>query len=144
VLRDGATLGWVGSLNPQVAQTMGLKGRVLLFELSLSALGQGRVPSYSALSRFPAIRRDLALVIDKEVTAQRLCDTVREVAGAWLIDLQLFDIYSGKGVDSNRKSLALGLTLQDPSRTLKDAEVDALVNEVVQHLRSDLGADLRE
>jgi phenylalanyl-tRNA synthetase beta chain len=144
VLRDGTTLGWVGSLNPQVAQTMGLKGRALLFELSLSALGQGQVPSYSALSRFPAIRRDLALVIDKEVTSQRLCDAVREAAGAWLIDLQLFDMYSGKGVDSNRKSLALGLTLQDPSRTLKDAEVDALVNEVVQHLRRDLGADLRE
>jgi phenylalanyl-tRNA synthetase beta chain len=123
---------------------MGLKGRVLLFELRLSALGQGQVPSYAALSRFPAIRRDLAVVVDVNVTAQQLRGTIREAAGTWLSDLQLFDIYSGKGIDSNRKSLALGLTLQHPSRTLKDDEVDNVVDEVIQRLQRDLGADLRE
>lgn len=144
-IRRGETpVGWVGSLSPQIAKTMGLKGRILLFEVSLSALGQGQVPAYTALSKFPAIRRDLAVVIDANVTAQTLCDTVRKAGGALLSDLQLFDIYSGKGVDSHRKSLALGLTLQHPSRTLKDTEVDKVVDEVVQRLQSDLGADLRE
>jgi len=144
IMRGETDIGWVGSLSPQVAQKMGLKGRILLFELSLSALGQGQVPSYAALSKFPAIRRDLAVVVDANITAQQLFDTVREAAGEWLSDLQLFDIYSGKGIDSNRKSLALGLTLQHPSRTLKDDEVDNVVDEVIQRLQRDLGADLRE
>lgn len=144
IMRGETTIGWVGSLSPQVAQIMGLKARILLFEVSLLALGQGQVPSYTALSRFPAIRRDLAVVVDVNVTAQQLRDTIREAAGTWLSDLQLFDIYSGKGIDSNRKSLALGLTLQHPSRTLKDNEVDKVVDEVIQRLQRDLGADLRE
>ncbi len=144
ILRADVEIGWLGSLSPQVAQEMGLKGRILLFELSLKALGQGRAPVYTTLSRFPAIRRDLAVLVDASLTARRLCDAVRETAGAWLIDLQLFDMYSGKGIDSNRKSLALGLTLQHPSRTLKDSEVDTLIDNVVQRLRDDLGAELRE
>ncbi len=144
IRRGDTEIGWLGSLSPQVAQTMGLKGRILLFELSLEALGQGPAPSYTALSRFPAIRRDLAVVVDASQSAGHLCDTVREAAGDLLIDLQLFDMYVGKGVDSNRKSLALGLTLQDPSRTLKDDEVDRVVDNVVRRLRDELGADLRE
>ena len=144
ILRGDTEIGWLGSLSPQVAQAMGLKGRIVLFELSLEALGQGPAPSYAALSRFPAIRRDLAVVVDASLNAGNLCDTVRETAGAWLIDLQLFDIYVGKGIDSNRKSLALGLTLQHQSRTLKDDEVDRLIQKVVQRLRDELGADLRE
>ena len=137
-------IGWLGSLSPQIAQTMGLKGRIQLFELSLEALGQGPAPDYTALSRFPAIRRDLAVVVDASLPAGHLCQTVREAAGLLLIDLQLFDMYVGKGVDSNRKSLALGLTLQHPSRTLKDDEVDRIVDDVVRRLRDELGADLRE
>jgi phenylalanyl-tRNA synthetase beta chain len=144
ILRGDTEIGWLGSLSPQVAQAMGLKGRIVLFELSLEALGQGPAPSYAALSRFPAIRRDLAVVVDASLNAGNLWDTVRETAGAWLIDLQLFDIYVGKGIDSNRKSLALGLTLQHQSRTLKDDEVDRLIQKVVQRLRDELGADLRE
>ncbi|MDX1593383.1 MAG: phenylalanine--tRNA ligase subunit beta [Gammaproteobacteria bacterium] len=144
ILRGDREIGWIGSLGPQVAQKMGLKGRILLFELSLSALGQGEAPSYATLSRFPAIRRDLAVVVDESLPSGDLCATVREAAGPWLLELQLFDIYVGKGVDSNRKSLALGLTLQHPSRTLKDNEVDTVIEGVVQRLRDDHGADLRE
>jgi phenylalanyl-tRNA synthetase beta chain len=144
ITRGDMEIGWLGSLSPQVANTMGLKGRIQLFELSLAALGQGPAPGYTALSRFPAIRRDLAVVVEMSLSAGDLCLAVREAAGDLLIDLQLFDMYVGKGIDSDRKSLALGLTLQHPSRTLKDDEVDRVVDDVVRRLRDELGADLRE
>jgi len=144
LMRDGRNVGWIGSLNPQVAQKLGLKGRLVLFELSLSALGRGRVPTYSPLSRFPAVRRDLAVVVRVGITADALCNTVRAAAGEWLHELQLFDIYSGKGIDSDRKSVAMGLTFQHPSRTLTDDEIDALQGRVLERLGNDLGAELRE
>ena len=144
ILRGEREIGWIGSLSPQVAQTLGLKGRVLLFELSLAALGRGPVAGYMPLSKFPAIRRDLAVTVAAAITAQQLCDVVRDAAGVRLTDLQLFDIYSGKGIDSDRKSIALGLTLQDSSRTLKDNEVDEIVDGVLRRLQADLGAELRE
>jgi phenylalanyl-tRNA synthetase beta chain len=105
ITRGDTVLGWVGSLSPQVAQSMGLKGRILLFELSLSALGQGPVARYAPLSKFPAIRRDLAVVVDDKVTSRQLRDTVREAAGTWLTDLQLFDIFSGKTLIQTEKVL---------------------------------------
>ena len=144
IVRGDKEIGWLGSLSPQVAKTMGLKGRIQVFELSLAALGQGPAPEYTALSRYPAIRRDLAVVVDASLSAGDLCIAVREAAGGLLNDLQLFDMYVGKGIDSDRKSLALGLTLQHPSRTLKDDEVDRVVDDVVRMLRDELGADLRE
>jgi phenylalanyl-tRNA synthetase beta chain len=144
ITRDGQQLGWMGSLDPRVTNQLGLRGNVLLFELGLDALGHGRVPQFAPLSKFPTIRRDLAIVVGEEVTATHLCDVVRAAAGGWLQELQLFDIFTGKGIDSDQKSVALGLTLQHPSRTLNDSEVDTLIDRVLSELGSRLGAELRE
>ncbi|HEY5720268.1 MAG TPA: phenylalanine--tRNA ligase subunit beta [Gammaproteobacteria bacterium] len=144
IRREGNLVGWIGSLNPQVARELGLKGRILLYELSLSALGHGRVPGYTPLSRFPAVRRDIAVLVRHEVSAAQLSSLVREAAGEWLQELQLFDIYSGKGIDSDRKSVALGLTFQHPSRTLTDSEIDTLQGRVLERLGQAVGAELRE
>ena len=143
-MRDGRPVGWLGALHPSVEEALDLASRVLVFHLDLDAIGSGVVPRFETLSKFPSIRRDIAIVVAQDVPAQAVQACVREVAGELLQELTLFDIYAGKGIDRGRKSLALGLTLQEPSRTLKDEEVDRVVAGVVGCLRERLGATLRE
>jgi phenylalanyl-tRNA synthetase beta chain len=102
------------------------------------------VPKFTELSKFPAIRRDIAVVLDRKVSARKVEETVRSAAPETLQNLQLFDVYTGEGIDSGSKSVALGLTLQAHSRTLTDAEVDAAIEAVVAALKAELGAMLRE
>ena len=135
-------IGWVGSLHPALQARLEL-GRVVLFEIELAALTKARMPRFVEISKFPGIRRDLAIVVQEAVSAQLVVDGVRKVAGNLLVNLELFDEYRGEGIDSGRKSLALALTLQDSSRTLREAEVDALITQVIATLRKELGAELR-
>ncbi|MBI3898626.1 MAG: phenylalanine--tRNA ligase subunit beta [Gammaproteobacteria bacterium] len=135
-------IGWVGALHPAIQARLDLE-RVVLFEMDLSALTSSRIPEFKEISRFPAIRRDLSVVVQEAISAQSVVDGVRRVAGNLLVNLELFDEYRGEGIDSGRKSLALTLTLQDSSRTLREAEVDALVVQVIASLRTELGAELR-
>jgi phenylalanyl-tRNA synthetase beta chain len=116
----------------------------VVFELDLEALEVGELPAFRPLSRFPAIRRDIAVLVGREISADALLGCVQAAAGELLQGLLLFDVYAGKGIDQGRKSVAMGLTLQDPSRTLKDVDVDAIVASVVQRLASEFGATLRE
>jgi phenylalanyl-tRNA synthetase beta chain len=143
VMRNGREIGVLGALHPALEEQLGLSG-VFLFELDLQMLDQGRVPAFQPLSRFPAIRRDLALLIDRDTPAGRVLERIRETAGEVLTELVLFDVYTGKGIDPALKSLALGLTLQDASRTLMDSEVETLVTRVVDRLRQDFAATLRD
>lgn len=140
----GREIGWLGALHPQTAGTLGFEQAVFVFELCLDHIESPRIPLFAELSKFPAVRRDLALIVDERVTAAELCACAREAAGGLLQGLHLFDIYRGKGVDSGKKSVALGLTLQDFSRTLTDVEVDALMEGVLKQLQIKLQATLRE
>jgi phenylalanyl-tRNA synthetase beta chain len=142
VLGDDA-VGWVGTLHPVLAQRLELPHQVQLFELDLSALGVGERPRFEALSRFPSIRRDLAIVVDAAMPFERVHETVTEAAGALLKQVILFDLYQGDKVESGRKSLAFGLILQASSQTLVDADVDAVMRTVVERLEQELGATLR-
>lgn len=136
-------VGWLGALHPSLATEFGLDEPVLLFELRILALSEGEIPRFAPISKFPAIRRDLDVVVDMDTPAQRVLETTTMAAGALLVDLQLFDEYRGEGIDSGRKSLTLGLTLQDSSRTLKDEVVEEVMVRVIDSLQSDLGAELR-
>lgn len=140
----GETIGWLGRLHPRIAEELGLDQHPLLFEIDLEAVGVAPRPAFQPLSRFPAVRRDLALVVDQNVSAGDIAACISAAAGASLQSLSLFDIYQGKGIDSGKKSLALGLTFQDFSRTLTDAETDSLIQKVLQELRIGFGATLRE
>ena len=137
-------VGWLGALHPNVAKALDLPGRTLVFELDLSVFRQGSVPKFSELSKFPAIRRDLAVVVERDLPAARLEAVVREAAPETLQEFRIFDVYTGEGIDSRSKSVALGLTLQAHSRTLTDAEVDAAMENVVAALKTELGATLRD
>lgn len=140
---DGVAVGWIGTLHPSVKKQLGLKQDVYLVELSLSAARQVKVSSFTALSKFPEMRRDLALVVKKDIAVQQLMTVIRENAGENLTKLNLFDIYEGEGVDSSSKSVALGLTFQHPSRTLTDEEVSEAVEKVVAQLTDKVDAQLR-
>lgn len=135
--------GWLGALHPELVEKLDLGVDVYLFELDLKLLHTTYMPHYQQQSRFPSIRRDLALLVDQEIPAAKVLAAVREFAPAQVKDIFLFDVYTGTGLPNACKSLALGLILQDLSRTLTDTEVDAIVAEITTQLQQHLGIHLR-
>lgn len=142
--RDGREVGYVGAIHPELSKTLGLERPVFVFELVLAEVAQGKMPKFQELSRFPEVRRDLALLADREVASSAVLEVIRENAGEWLTDLRLFDVYQGKGIDPHRKSLAVGLTWQHPSRTLNDDEVNTATQNILTSLETRLNATLRK
>ncbi|WP_339503932.1 phenylalanine--tRNA ligase subunit beta [Pseudomonas sp. RL_105y_Pfl2_101] len=142
--RDGREVGYVGAIHPELSKTLGLDRPVFVFELVLAEVALGKMPKFQELSRFPEVRRDLALLADRDVAASAVLDVIRENAGEWLTDLRLFDVYQGKGIDPHRKSLAVGLTWQHPSRTLNDDEVNTATQNILTSLETRLNATLRK
>ncbi|HJY41880.1 MAG TPA: phenylalanine--tRNA ligase subunit beta, partial [Steroidobacteraceae bacterium] len=140
----GIALGWIGQLHPRLQRTLDLEAAVIGFELDLEPLLQRALPKARALSKFPSVRRDLAFVVADEVPWAAVSASVKTAAGAFLRELRLFDRYAGKGVETGFKSLAMGLILQDESRTLTDRDVDAVVADVTAVLQREHGARIRE
>ena len=143
IFRDGQRIGWIGQLHPRLQRTLDLEGEVIGFELDLAPLVERALPRANELSRFPSVRRDLAFVVADEVPWAAISATVRSVAGPLFRDLLLFDRYVGAGVESGQKSLAMGLILQDNSRTLTDRDVEEVVAGVVAAIGREHGARIR-
>jgi phenylalanyl-tRNA synthetase beta chain len=141
--RGDSQIGYLGALHPELQALYGLAAPVYCFEVDLGGLLEARLPSFEDLSKFPEIRRDLAVLVDKSVAAEELLENVRTVAGTYLKDLRLFDVYEGKGIDPKRKSLALGLTFRDSSRTLSDEDINKSVDQVIDLLIKTYNAELR-
>jgi len=141
--RNGATVGWLGALHPRVARELDVEGDVFGFELRLATLQPARTPAFHELSRFPASRRDLAVVVDEAVTAQMVQDSIRQHGGGLLREVRLFDVYRGQGIAEGQKSLALGLILQDLSRNLTDSVVEETVSRIIAGLTQQFSATLR-
>jgi len=144
ILVEGVRIGWLGCIHPRLAQKFEIPRKTYLFELKLDVLLKGRLPTFEKLSRFPSIRRDLAIVVNVETPTGALCDSINQQAGSLLQDLLVFDVYQGGGVESGRKSVALGLILQDSSRTLTDVDVDSVISAITGRLEKQFGATLRE
>jgi phenylalanyl-tRNA synthetase beta chain len=143
VARDGETVGYLGALHPQLAKALDLGADVHVLELALEPLLARRLPKAQAVPRFPMVRRDIAVDLPEEVSWSQVEQTVRNSLGERLKELQLFDRYSGKGVEAGRKSLAMGLILQDASRTLTDDDADRCVQEAIAALEHTCKAKLR-
>lgn len=139
-------VGWVGEVHPRVmkALDLGSDPPACVFELSAHALLRRRVPSYKTISRYPSIRRDLALEVDQSVSWAEFEACLLKAAPEYLSEVRLFDVYTGKGVTSGRKSFAMGLILQEISRTLTDTEIESAIQRILQTLNQNLGATLRE
>lgn len=143
IYREGVKLGWIGQLHPRLQQLLGLDVDVVACELDLEPLLSRNIPKAAALSRYPSVRRDLAFVVAEGTPWAAVSATVERAAGAFLRDLVLFDRYQGKGVESGFKSLAMGLILQEESRTLTEQDVDATVASVIAALQDEHGAAIR-
>lgn len=143
VLIGGEVVGRLGKLHPEVTSSLDLPDGVFFFELRLEAITRAVERRHLGVSRFPSVRRDLALVVDQSVDAGVIEELVRATLGDDLRDFVIFDVYTGKGIDSNEKSIAIALTLQDASRTLNDSEVNESIDSVVDALVQKLGARLR-
>ncbi|WP_114418798.1 phenylalanine--tRNA ligase subunit beta [Marinospirillum perlucidum] len=143
--QDGQWLavGWVGALHPQVAKQLDLRNQAYVFEVRLESLQAGEIPRFKSLSRFPEMRRDLAVIVDQHQAVGELLQEAENQGGEWLQKVTLFDVYQGKGVAEGKKSLALGLTWQHPSRTLTDEEINAQVDQIVTAFSQSFAAELR-
>ena len=140
---DDAVVGYVGAMHPGLVKDLGLQGPVFMFEVDLAAISLGVLPAYQTLSKFPEMRRDLAIVLDQKTSVAEVTGIIESSAGKWLNAVRLFDVYQGQGIENGQKSLALGLTWQHPERTLTDDEVNQWVEQVVTHLAQNAGASLR-
>ena len=143
IVTGDTIVGYIGTLHPTLQAHFDLAQPAYLFEIDLEALLERDLPVFVGLSRFPEVRRDLAVLVDKSVPAGEVLANVREAAGTYLTDLRLFDVYEGKGIDPKRKSLALGLTFRDSSRTLSDQDVNNYVDQVIDLLIKTHNAELR-
>ena len=143
LLLDGAVVGVIGRIHPAAASQLDLPRHVYVAELELDAITPRRVPQFQEISRYPETRRDLAVVVDRAVPATEVLAVARSAAGPSVSEALIFDVYQGEGIAKTEKSLAIGLTFRDQSRTLTDEEISESLAQVVVSLQEKLGAKLR-
>lgn len=143
LLQAGEVIGHFGALHPQLRADLDLIGPIYLFELKTSAITSRDLPSFKPFSKFPTVRRDISFWVSEKYAAQTILDKVNEKGGDWLNQSYLFDVYWAEE-EKQRRSLALALYWQHPSRTLVDAEVDDLVQKVIASLKQSFAIQLRD
>jgi phenylalanyl-tRNA synthetase beta chain len=144
ILREDTPIGWLGEIHPRLIKPLNLSNIIFLFELEIDLAFSAKQLQFIKISKFPSVRRDLAVVVDESVPLAVLRENVTVSASGLLSDLRVFDVYRGPNVENGRKSVALGLILQDSSRTLTDDDADAVVASVVTRLRDVLSATIRD
>ena len=143
VSMNGQSIGIVGRLHPRLARELDLPKPLFLADLNLSPLLSGQVTAFKAISRYPRVLRDLAVVVDDSIAWQQIVDAVKSLGDSRIQSVELFDVYRGTGVPEGCQSLALSLSLQDPEKTLEDVAIQEMVNQVVRTLGEQTGAELR-
>ncbi|GAA5188625.1 phenylalanine--tRNA ligase subunit beta [Ferrimonas gelatinilytica] len=144
IVKGDKVVGYIGAIHPQHEKKLGLNGRTIVFELELAAIEQRVLPKAQPVSKFPANRRDIAVVVADSVNAGDVKNLIRKVGSNQLVAVNLFDVYRGKGVEEGHKSLAIALTLQDVERTLEEKEIAQAVEKIVNALQSEFNAQLRD
>ena len=141
---DGKEIGFIGTIHPLIAQKLGLNGKAVVFEILWEAIANRRVVQAKEISKFPANRRDLALVVADNVPAGDIIEACKQAGGEKLTQVNLFDVYQGIGVASGHKSLAISLTIQDNEKTLEDDEINAVISTVLNEVKQRFNAELRD
>ena len=144
IVRNGEQLGVIGKLHPRHAKGFDIKRDVFMFELNAETALASHAPRATAISKFPSIRRDIAVVVDDQVSADELIAAVAASAPGLISSVRIFDVYKGPGIEAGLKSVALGLILQETSRTLTDDDADAAMTAAVRKLREQFAAELRD
>lgn len=135
--------GYLGELHPRWQQKLGLPDSTVLFELDLDVPLTRKLPMAAEISKFPLIRRDIAMVVEENVTVQAMLDGMQAEKSPMILEISLFDVYRGKGMENGKKSLAFRVLLQDTQKTLTDAEVDLVMTKLINILENQFGARLR-
>jgi len=143
ILRGQQCIGWLGALNPQLQKTLDIPAKVYLFELAMNGLLDAALTKVTALSKYPSVRRDIALVLDTGVNYTELEQLIRQQAGENLERVVLFDVYQGENIQAGKQSMAIGLIFQNPSRTLNDDEINSIINSCIKTLEAQFNAELR-
>lgn len=144
IIFEGSLIGTLGLLHPRILKERDISGNVVAFELEVEKLLSKSLPQFQEISKYPSIRRDIAIIVKKNVLADDLKSTIINTAGSLLKEIKIFDIYEGKGIESGSKSVALGLILQHPTRTLIESEVNEHVEKILQALHHQYQAILRD
>ncbi|MEQ1620029.1 MAG: phenylalanine--tRNA ligase subunit beta [Methylococcales bacterium] len=142
--KDGLHIGWLGMLHPTLEKNLGFDSKVFLFELDQNLLLSKRIPTFKPLSKFPSVRRDLALIVEENISAKQILDCIETAKESTLQDVRIFDIYRGKGIEDGYKSVALAIFLQNESQTLTDSETDSILAKLLNTLSDNIGAKLRD
>ncbi len=143
VLIDGEEVGFIGAIHPRIVKALDMPKTAFVFEVQLDKVLGVSVPQFAPVSKFPGVSRDLAVVVDRETPVESLAKGIRGAAGEQLKNLKVFDVYSGEGIDPQRKSVAFNLTFQHPSRTLNEEEINNPMAAVVTRLEEEFDAKLR-
>lgn len=141
---DDTLLGYIGAVHPQFEKSLGLNGSSFVFELKISALGLKKLPQAQEISKFPANRRDIAIVVDDDKVVGDILNCIEKFGSNQLVGLNLFDVYRGKGIAAGKKSLAISLILQDKTKTLEENDIQATVDEILAALSKKFEASLRD
>ncbi len=144
IAADGKKIGWLGMLHPNLEKKLGFDTPVFLFELDQNLVLNKQIPVFKALSKYPSVRRDLALIVKEDITASEIINCIKSSAETVLQEVIIFDIYRGKGVEEGSKSIALSLIMQDDTQTLTDSEIDAIVGRLLALLNNEKNAKLRD
>ena len=143
VYLDGKQAGWCGAVHPNVLKAFEIKNTVFAFEIDLDALLTRDIPFAKEISRFPSVRRDIAVMLPVDVTYVKVKECLTEAAGPYLESVNVFDVYQGDNLKDGYKSLAIGLIFNNVSSTLRDEDVDPAIKGVIDRLEQRLGAQLR-
>jgi phenylalanyl-tRNA synthetase beta chain len=144
ILRNGKKIGYLGCIHPEIQSKLGVNNQVFAFEIELAGLEKRVLPDAVEVSKFPSNRRDIAVVVADQVKSGDILATIKKVGGNQLVDLNLFDVYKGKGVEADHKSLAIALTLQNAERTLEEKDINSVIDLVVAELAEQFNASLRD
>lgn len=144
IMLDGKEIGFIGTVHPKIVQKLGISGKPVVFELLADAIAERPIPSAKEISRFPANKRDIAVVVDTHVAAGEVLAECRKAGGEKLVGVNLFDVYQGANLLEGKKSLAISLTVQDTEKTLEEDEINAVIQAVLSGLAQRFNAYLRD
>lgn len=144
ISQQGEKIGWLGMLHPTLEKQLGFDTQVFLFELDQDLLLNKQATKFRPLSKYPSVRRDIALIVKEEIAVSEIINCIKDCAEQTLQDIVIFDIYRGKGVEEGSKSVALSLIMQDFSQTLTDSEIDAIFSRLLETLTTKISAKLRD
>ncbi len=143
ILRNGMEIGWLGSIHPNILNDLGIEQAVFTFQIRVNEIMKSRVPEFHSLSKFPSTTRDLSILVDESVVASQLLNAITQSAGKRLKNIELFDVYRGKGVPEGKKSMSYTLTLQESSSNLTEQAIEEAISRILTTVEKQLDGKLR-